>query len=243
MSTNEHTNEHTTKLRTLLLEDEVQYIKYIKDLPDEIMKILRNTNNTDLVVNKFVLAVQEYVISNYLSIMDILIIEESDEATIEIIQHIVSEILTKYLSCFFVENIYKGVVENHAHGCPTTEAVNKMIEENPAMRRLALEDAIGIKKLRRALVQRLAYLKPGHPRWPEHKYGEVWRNARRRRVHDTENLPLSSTAEQASVLVENVKRMQSALENEDISPRDIQLITNSITRTIQALNKITMSDK
>ena len=109
MSTNDYTNEHIAKLRTLLLEDEVQYIKYIKDLPDEIMKILRNTNNTDLVVNKFVSAVQEYVISNYLSIMDILIIEESDEATIEIIQNIVSEILTKYLSCFFVENIYKGV--------------------------------------------------------------------------------------------------------------------------------------
>ena len=182
MSTDELTNEHTTELRTLLLEDEVQYIKYIKNLPEEIMKIFRYTNNTDQVVNKFVSAVQEYVISNILSIMDIQTIEESDEATIEIIQNIVSEILTKYLSCFFVENIYKGVVEYHAQGCTTTEAVNTMIQENPAMRRLALEDAIGIKKLRRALVQRLAYLKPGHPRWPEEKYGSLWREKRRRKI-------------------------------------------------------------
>ena len=37
--------------------------------------------------------------------------------------------------------------------------------------------------------------------------------------------------------------MQIALEKEDITARDIYLITNSITKTIQALNKITMSEK
>ncbi len=236
------TNEHTTKLRTLLLEDEVQYIKYINNLPDKIMDILRLAKNTDLVVNEFVAAVQEYVISNILSIMDIETIEESDEGTIEIIQSIVSQILIKYLTSFFVENIRRSVVEYHAQGCTTTEAINTMIEENPAMRRLALEDAIGIKKIRRALVQRLAHLKPGHPRWPEQKYGEIWRDARRRKIELTTNLPLTNTAEQISVLVDNVKQMQSALEKEDITARDIYLITNSITKTIQTLNKITMSE-
>jgi len=233
------TNEHTTELRTLLLEDEVQDLKELPYIITKLLEVQFPYTNID----KFVTAVQEYTITNILSIFDIETIDESDEETIKIIQNLVRDILTKYITKFIEDEIRKRVVQYHAQGCTTTEVANNLIDEHPAMRRLAKDDAIGIQKLRRLLVQRLAYLKPGHPSWPEEKYGSLWREARSRKIEETTNLTLTNSAEQVSVLVDNVKQMQIALEKEDITARDIYLITNSITKTIQALNKITMSDK
>ena len=239
MSTDERTNEHTTAIKAILFEDKVQDLK---ELPSNITTLFE-VQFPYINIDKFVTAVQEYAITNILSIFDIETIDESDEETIEIIQSLVRDILTKYITKFIEDQMRKRVVQYHAQGCTTTEVVNNFIDDHPSMRRLAKDDALGIQKLRRLLVQRLAYLKPGHPSWPEEKYGSLWREARNTKIEETTNLTLTNSAEQVSVLVDNVKQMQSALENEDISPRDIQLITNSITRTIQALNKITMSDK
>ena len=239
MSTDEHTNEHTTAIKAILFEDKVQDLK---ELPSNIT-ILFEVQFPYTNIDKFVTAVQEYAITNILSIFDIETIDESDEETIEIIQNLVRDILTKYISKFIEDEMRKHVVKYHAQGCTTTEIVNRFIEDHPSMQRLAKDDALGIQKLRRLLVQRLAYLKPGHPSWPEDRYGSLWREARNTKIEETTDLTLTNTAEQVSVLVDNVKQMQIALEKEDITTREIYLITNSITKTIQALNKITMSDK
>ena len=239
MSTSEHTNEHTTAIKAMLFEDKVQNLKELPYIITKLLEVQFPYTNID----KFVTAVQEYTITNILSIFDIETIDESDEETIKIIQNLVRDILTKYITKFIEDEIRKRVVQYHAQGCTTTEVANNLIDEHPAMQRLAKDDAIGIQKLRRLLVQRLAYLKPGHPSWPEEKYGSLWREARSRKIEETTNLTLTNSAEQVSVLVDNVKQMQIALEKEDITARDIYLITNSITKTIQALNKITMSDK
>ncbi len=239
MSTSEHTNEHTTAIKAMLFEDKVQNLKELPYIITKLLEVQFPYTNID----KFVTAVQEYTITNILSIFDIETIDESDEEPIKIIQNLVRDILTKYISKFIEDEIRKRVVQYHAQGCTTTEVANNLIDEHPAMQRLAKDDAIGIQKLRRLLVQRLAYLKPGHPSWPEEKYGSLWREARSRKIEETTNLTLTNSAEQVSVLVDNVKQMQIALEKEDITARDIYLITNSITKTIQALNKITMSDK
>lgn len=235
MSTSEHTNEHTTAIKAMLFEDKVQNLKELPYIITKLLEVQFPYTNID----KFVTAVQEYTITNILSIFDIETIDESDEETIKIIQNLVRDILTKYITKFIEDEIRKRVVQYHAQGCTTTEVANNLIDEHPAMQRLAKDDAIGIQKLRRLLVQRLAYLKPGHPSWPEEIYGSLWREARSRKIEETTNLTLTNSAEQVSVLVDNVKQMQIALEKEDITARDIYLITNSITKTIQALNKIT----
>ena len=237
MSTDENTNEHTTAIKKMLFEDKVQELKELPYIITKLLEVQFPYTNID----KFVTAIQEYTITKILSIFDIETIDESDEETIEIIKNLVREILSKYITKFIEDEIRKRAVQFHAQGCTTTEVANNLIEEHPAMQRLAKDDAIGIQKLRRLLVQRLAYLKPGHPRWPEEKYGSLWREKRSRTIQETNDIPLTKTAEQVSVLVDNVKQMQIALEKEDISARDIYLITNSITKTIQTLNKITKS--
>ncbi|MCG9126615.1 hypothetical protein JT359_03335 [Candidatus Poribacteria bacterium] len=233
------TEEHTTDLKIMLFEDKIQELKKI---PYEIEKMFQ-IQYPYRIVDKFVSAVQEYVISSILSLLKIDTIDESDEETIQLIQNLICDILTKNIAKFICNEIRKRVVQYHAMGCTTTEIVNILIEDHPAMRRLAKEDALGIQKLRRLLVQRLAYLKPGHPRWPEEKFGELWRRIRDEKNKDSKDIPLSTTGEQVNILVENVRKMQTALEKEDITPREIYLISNSITKTIQTLNKIKLSEK
>ena len=142
MSTDKHTNEHTTAIKAILFEDKVQDLK---ELPSNIT-ILFQVQFPYTNIDKFVTAVQEYAITNILSIFDIETIDESDEETIEIIQNLVRDILTKYISKFIEDEMRKSVVKYHAQGCTTTEIVNNFIEDHPSMQRLALEDAIGIKK-------------------------------------------------------------------------------------------------
>ncbi len=59
---------------------------------------------------------------------------------------------------------------------------------------------MGTQGLRDALIPRVAYLKPGSARWPEKKYGVVWREAREAYKQTVSDIPLTSKEEQMALL-------------------------------------------
>ena len=78
------------------------------------------------------------------------------------LKHKISSFISDHHRCF--------IVQHHALGLPTSEAVDELIREDDVINRLAQEDAIGYKVLRNILIHRMSYLKPGAPRWSEKKY-------------------------------------------------------------------------
>ncbi|MYA70802.1 hypothetical protein F4Y19_12070 [Candidatus Poribacteria bacterium] len=111
------------------------------------------------------------------------------------------------------------------------------------MNRLAHDDALGLKLLRDTLIHRLSYLKPGTARWPEKKYGSVWREARDAYKQMIDDMPLTSPIEQAAMLVKHANRINYALENDGYTVKDLQMLTNSLTKTIESLRKVSVVEE
>ena len=62
------------------------------------------------------------------------------------------------------------------------------------------------------LIHRLAYLKPGSARWPEKKYGSVWREAREQYKQVVSDIPFTSQVEQVALKVPEQKAIGSGAE-------------------------------
>ena len=106
------------------------------------------------------------------------------------------------------------------------------------MNRLAREDAVGVADVRTILIHRLSYLKPGSARWPEAKYGAVWREARGEYRQQVSDIPFTSQVEQVALLAKNAERINRALDNEEHSVKEFQMLTNSLTKTLESLRKL-----
>ena len=126
----------------------------------------------------------------------------------------------------------------HAHGLSTADAVMELITNDTTMNRLVQDDAMGLESFRSILIHRLSYLKPGTARWPETKYGAVWREARKQFRQQMIDIPFTSKSEQVAVLAKNVARINQALDSEELSVKDSQLLTNSLTKTMEGLRKL-----
>ena len=111
------------------------------------------------------------------------------------------------------------------------------------MNRLGLEDALGWKKLKEILVHRLSYLKPGTARWPEGKYGELWRETREKHRQAVSDIPFTSPEEQIAVLAKHADRINSELESKTHSAKDLQLLTNSLTKTTESLRRLSVAEQ
>ena len=93
------------------------------------------------------------------------------------------------------------------------------------------------------LIHRLAYLKPGSARWPEKKYGSVWREAREQYKQVVSDIPFTSQVEQVALLAKNADRINEALEKGDHSVKDMQMLTNSLVKTVESLRKVSAIDE
>ena len=159
------------------------------------------------------------------------------------IKEIICKELAPYVSSFISDAHRELVVHAHARGLSTADAVQTLILEDGTMNRLAREDAVGVEDLRTILIHRLSYLKPGTARWPEAKYGSVWREAREEYRRQVSDIPLTSKAEQVALLAKNAERINRALDNEKNSVKDIQMLTNSLTKTLESLRKLSVVDE
>ena len=154
------------------------------------------------------------------------------------IKKIIRQELAAYVSSFISDAHRELVVRAHARGLSTADAVRGLILEDRTMNRLAREDALGLEYLRTILIHRLSYLKPGSARWPEAKYGAVWREARGEYRQQVSDIPFTSQVEQVALLAKNAERINRALDNEEHSVKEFQMLTNSLTKTLESLRKL-----
>ena len=157
---------------------------------------------------------------------------------LDYIRNLVRNGLQQFISFFILDEHREFVVRCHARGISTTRAVTMLINEDEAINRLAYDDALGPKLLQDILVRRMSYLKPGSARWPEAKYGDLWREARATHKQRLTDMPLTSPTEQAALLVKHAERINDALDNKDHTVKDLQILTNALTKTVESLQKV-----
>lgn len=154
------------------------------------------------------------------------------------IRETISEELTGWISHFISDAHREFIVHCHARGLPTAEAVWTLVEKDKTLSRLAQPDVMGTSTLRRVLVTRLAYLKPGTARWPEKKYGALWREAREQHKRDIRDSPLTSPIEQSALLAKHVDHINELLYEKNHDVKDVQALTDSLIKTVEALQKL-----
>ena len=154
------------------------------------------------------------------------------------IRETISEELTGWISHFISDAHREFIVHCHARGLPTAEAVSTLVQEDQTLSRLAQPDVMGTSTLRRVLVTRLAYLKPGTARWPEKKYGTLWREAREQHKRDIRDSPLTSPMEQRAVLAKHVDYINELLYDKNHDVKDVQALTDSLIKTVEVLQKL-----
>ena len=213
--------------------------KESKQLLFSDLKELRDTLEGQERVDAFIVRIQRYATESMnLSVdSDFRSIEQD---ALDQIQGTIRDILRDCISLFISDEHREFMVRCHAQGASTADAVLELIKEDSGMNRLAYDDALGLKLLRDTLVHRLSYLKPGTARWPEKKYGSVWRETRDAYKQMINDMPLTSPMEQAAMLVKHANRINYALENDDYTVKDLQMLTNALTKTIESLRKVSV---
>lgn len=164
-----------------------------------------------------------------------------DGTDMEIIRYAgrrIREILMERIAGFITDEHRASIIRHHARGFSTADAVSALIQEDRTMHRLAQKDAIGEKELRELLLPRLAYLKPGTARWPEKKYGGLWREFRKAYIQELNGIPLTSPVEQMALLAKHVERLNSALDAKRYPVKDFQALTDSLVKTLERLEKL-----
>lgn len=159
------------------------------------------------------------------------------------IRETVSEELTGWLSYFISDAHREFIVRCHARGLSTAEAVSTLVQEDKTLSRLAQLDVMGTSTLRRELVTRLAYLKPGTARWPEKKYGTLWREAREHHKRDIRDTPLTSPIEQSALLAKHVDYINELLYDKNHDVKDVQSLTDSLIKTVEALQELSVIEQ
>ncbi len=165
-------------------------------------------------------------------------LNEVDSHTLETIRAVTSGILQRLVPGFISDTHREFFVRCHARGLSTSEAFMELIPEDKTIQRFIQHDAVGLGPLKSMLVTRLAYLKPGSTRWPEKKYGAIWRDERERHKKEVDDIPFTSRTEQAALLAKHAGRLDGLLEHNEHSAADWQLLTNSLVKTLESLRKV-----
>ena len=166
-----------------------------------------------------------------------------DPDTIAAIQATTRQTLQILLPHLISDNHREFVVRCHARGLSTSDAVWELITQYSTISRLVQDDAIGLSEFKRFVVPRMAYLKPGAARWPEKKYGAIWREERERHKNQMSDAPLTSSAEQAALLAKHVDRINAMFDDSERTPADWQVLTNSLIKTVESLQKVTVTEQ
>ena len=159
------------------------------------------------------------------------------------LREVIRDELRQYISSFISDRHREFIVRCHARGLSTSDAVWELMKTDDTMNRLAQKDAMGGSALREMLVHRLAYLKPGSARWPEKKYGSVWREEQEEYRQALSDLPFTSQVEQVALLAKLAERINDELDNKVHSVKDLQSLTHSLAKTVESLWKLSVVDE
>ena len=80
---------------------------------------------------------------------------------LKVIKDEIHKELGRWVSRFISDEHRKFIIRCHAQGMPSSAAVWELMVKDKIINRLAQKDALGAEELRKMLIQRLAYLKPG----------------------------------------------------------------------------------
>ena len=163
---------------------------------------------------------------------------ELDPYYLDKMKKIVRDELGWYISSFISDTHREFFVRAHAQGFSTSDAATELMMSDDTINRLAHEDAMGAQGLRDALIPQIAYLKPGSARWPEKKYGALWREAREEHRQRVSDIPLTSKEEQMALLAKHAERTNQILEKKSFDAKEYQLLTNSLTQTLKNLREL-----
>ena len=236
-------NEKTLLQTGLLYDDEIDH-----EISEHYDKARANRNELfttlegDELVEAVIRSTQDFIAEQWVETADTNL-DGIDMETIKYIKIEIRKELTKVIAGFISDEHREAIVRYHARGVPTAEAVATLIAESSVMKRLAQRDAIGEKKLKELLISRLAYLKPGTARWPEKKYGAVWREERQQYTQEINNTPFSTPAERIALLAKHAARVDHTLDNKAHSVNDLQSLTQSLTKTLESLEKLSPTDQ
>lgn len=145
-----------------------------------------------------------------------------------------------YISSFISDVHREFIVRCHARGLSTSAAVTGLMKVDETMNRLSHRNAMEQPELREILAPRLTYLKPGSARWPEKKYGSVWRKERQEYRQVVSDIPFTSQVEQVALLAKLAERINYELDNKVHTVKDLQSLTHSLVNTVDSLQKLSM---
>ncbi len=235
------TEKPKTTLKAALLGDAEK--KGLSELRSDV-KELFNTGSGHELANAVVERIQRYALETIVDKygesegVDFDDFSELDSYYLDKIRDIVRDEMGWYISSFISDTHREYFVRAHAQGISTSDAVTELVWSDDTMNRLAHKDAMGTQGLRDALIPRVAYLKPGSARWPEKKYGVVWREAREAYKQTVSDIPLTSKEEQMALLAKHAERTNRILEKKSLDVKGYQLLTNSLTQTLKNLREL-----
>ena len=240
MASNKYTLQDA--LRGQLRKSEKGSREESADLLFSDLKVLRDTLEGQERVDAFIARIQRHATESVsLSVDDDF--KDVEQGALDQIQIQIRDMLRSCISLFISDEHREFVVRCHAQGISTANAISELIKQDNVMNRLVYDDALGPKLLRDTLIHRLSYLKPGTARWSEKKYGSVWREARDAYKQMINDMPLTSPMEQAAMLVKHANRINYTLENDSYTVKDLQILTNSLTKTIESLRKVSVVEE
>jgi len=230
-----------TTLKAALLGDAEKI--GLSELRSDVSELFNTQSGYDL-ANSVVERIQRYALDTVANMYD----DDDDEdfdnfsaldpVYLDKIREIVRDEMVWYLSSFISDSHREFFVRAHAQGISTSDAATELMWSDDTINRLARKDAMGVQGLRNALIPRVAYLKPGSARWPEKKYGAVWRDAREAHKQMVSNKPLTSKEEQMALLAKHAEQTNRILEKKSFDAKEYQLLTNSLTQTLKNLREL-----
>ena len=233
-----NTENEKTEIQLEILDKDPDVFEYTLKLRANLNQLFTSLHGDEL-VEAVIRSAQDFIAIEMWGIQDG---SEDYEWTMKHIRKNLREELSEVIARFISDEHSEVIVRYHARGLSTTEAVETLINQNSVMNRLAQPDAIGEKKLKELLIPRLAYLKPGTARWPEKKYGTVWREERELYIQEISNTPFSTPAERIALLANHAERLNHTLKNKQHSVNDLQALTASLTTTVESLEKLSPTD-
>lgn len=195
----------------------------------DLQELLSRLNGSEL-IEAIIGRVKCYVVQS---------INRNSETELEEIQEKADRHLSRLAWQFITDEHREFVVQCHARGMSTSAVVMEIIQTEVTIWRFAQPDALGLKRLRSLLIHGLSYLKPGTTRWPENKYGKVWREARETYKQAINDVPFTSSVEQIATLSKHVERINDVFSDEKYTVKELATLTISLTRTLEGIRKLT----
>lgn len=147
------------------------------------------------------------------------------------------------LKYFLTDNLRKLIIKYHARNQSTTAAVlailrDERYEKMTPFYLFKYANVCGFENIKKFLVARLSYLKPGNVHFPKKKYGDFWKEARQEYLENLKEIPLTSVEEQLQSLSEHYQDLETEFKDAQ-GTTDKERFHKCMMRTMAAIHLIT----